>query len=153
MGELGEVAERAVARIDVVVIGDVVAVVAAGRRLERHQPDRRDAEALQVIEPSHQALEIADAVAVRIHESADGQAIDDRVLVPEVVDHALWTRSSLRCGWRPRRHIGWRGDGSSVSCDARNRQRETGLQAASSSFDSEAALHGRAAPSSSRTSA
>jgi hypothetical protein len=29
--ELDEVAERAVARIDVVVVGDVVAVVAAGR--------------------------------------------------------------------------------------------------------------------------
>ena len=85
--ELDEVAERAVARIDAVVVGDVVAVVLARRRLERHQPDRRDAEPVQVVEPPHQALEIADAVAVGVHVGADGQAIDDGVLVPEVVDH------------------------------------------------------------------
>ena len=51
--ELDEVAERAVARIDVVVVGDVVAVVAAGRGLERHQPDRGDAEPVQIVEPAH----------------------------------------------------------------------------------------------------
>ena len=87
MGELDEVAERAVARIDAVVVGDVVAVVAAGRGLERHQPDRGDAEPVQIVEPPQQALEIADAVAVGVHVGADGEAIDDAVLVPEVVDH------------------------------------------------------------------
>ena len=55
VGELDEVAERAVARIDAVVVGDVVAVVAMGRGLERHQPDGGDAEAVQVIETAHQA--------------------------------------------------------------------------------------------------
>ena len=88
MGEFDEVAERAVARIDAVIVGDVVAVVLAGRRLKRHQPDRGDAEPVQIVEPPQQALEIADAVAVGIHIGADGQAIDDAVLVPEVVDHA-----------------------------------------------------------------
>ena len=88
VGELDEVAERAVARIDVVVVRDVVAVVAAGRGLERHQPDGGDAQALQIVQAAHQAREIADAVAVGIHVGADGQAVDDGVLVPEVVDHA-----------------------------------------------------------------
>ncbi len=88
MGEFDEVAERAVAGIDAVIVGDVVAVVAARRGLERHQPDRGDAEAVQIIEPPQQALEVADAVAVGIHIGADGQAIDYAVLVPEVVDHA-----------------------------------------------------------------
>ena len=88
MGELDEIAERAVARIDAVIVGDVVAVVLAGRGLKRHQPDRGDAEPVQIIEPAHQALEVADAVAVGVHVGADGQAIDDTVLVPEVVDHA-----------------------------------------------------------------
>ena len=87
VGELDEVAERAVARIDAVVVGDVVAVVALGGGLERHQPDGGDAEAVQIIEAAHQPLEIADAVAVGVHVGADRQAIDDRVLVPEVVDH------------------------------------------------------------------
>src|ERR1044071_5484147 len=42
---------------------------------------------MEVIQPPHQALEIADAVAVRIHVGTDGETIDDRVLVPEIVDH------------------------------------------------------------------
>ena len=88
MGELDKVAERAVARIDAVIVRDVVAVVLAGRRLERHQPDRGDAEALQIIQPAQQALEIADAVAVGVHIGADGETIEYAVLVPEVVDHA-----------------------------------------------------------------
>ena len=73
--------------IDPVVVGDVVAVVLAGRGLEGHQPYRRDAEPVQIIEPAHESLEVADAVAVGVHIGADGKAIDDRVLVPEVVDH------------------------------------------------------------------
>jgi hypothetical protein len=85
--ELDEVAERAVGRIDVVIVGDVVAVVAAGRGLERHQPDRGDAEAVQIIEAAHQAAEITDTVGVGIHVGADGQTVEDRVLVPEVLDH------------------------------------------------------------------
>ena len=89
VGELDEIAERAVARIDAVVVGDVVAVVALRRGLERHQPDRGDAEPVQVVEPAHQAREVADAVAVGIHVGADRQAVDDRVLVPEVIDHRL----------------------------------------------------------------
>ena len=88
MGELDEVAQRAVARIDAVIVLDVVAVVPVGRGLERHQPDRGDAKSVQVVEPALQALEIADAVSIRIHEGADGQAINHAVLVPEVVDHA-----------------------------------------------------------------
>ena len=71
MGELDEVAERAVARIDAVVVGDIVTIVAAGRRLERHQPDRGDTEPVQIIQPPQQALEIADAVAIGIHVGAD----------------------------------------------------------------------------------
>jgi hypothetical protein len=51
MGELNKVAERAVARIDAVIVGDIVAVILTGRWLERHQPDRCDAEPLYIIEP------------------------------------------------------------------------------------------------------
>ena len=42
--------ERAVRRVDVGVVGDVVAVVAQRRRVERQQPERGDAEVLQVVE-------------------------------------------------------------------------------------------------------
>jgi len=88
---------RAVARVHVVIVGDVVATVLAGRGLERHEPQRRDAETLQVVQAPAQPLEIPDAVAVGILEGADGEAVDDRVLVPEVVDHDEGpARSKLR---------------------------------------------------------
>src|SRR5437879_12572895 len=40
--ERAEIVERAEIRIDVEIIGNVVAVVAQGRRIERQQPDRSD---------------------------------------------------------------------------------------------------------------
>src|SRR6185437_14407803 len=74
---------------DAVIVGDVVAVVAMRRGLERHEPDGRDAEAMEIVQASCQAAEVADAIAVGVHVGADRQAIDDGVLVPEIADHAL----------------------------------------------------------------
>ena len=87
MGEFDKIAQRAIARIDTVIIGDVVPVVALRRYLKRHQPDRGDPQPVQIIETPHQPGEIADPVAIGIHIGADRQAVEDRVLVPEVVDH------------------------------------------------------------------
>jgi hypothetical protein len=87
VGELNEVAERAIAGIDVVIIGHIVTVVALGGSLERHQPEGGDAEPVEVIQAAHQPLEVADAVAIGIHVGADRQAVDHRVLVPQIVDH------------------------------------------------------------------
>ena len=98
MSEFDKIADRAVARIDAVIIRHVIAVVAMRRNLERHQPDRGNAETMQIVETTHQALEIADAVAVGIHVGADGQAIDHAVLVPEIVDHGL---RPAPAGWQP----------------------------------------------------
>ena len=84
--EVDEVAERAVLVVDAVVVGDVVAVVAVGRGIERLQPDAGDAEPREVVEPAHQPFEIADAVAVGVLVLLDVEAVDDGVLVPEVVD-------------------------------------------------------------------
>ena len=76
------VLERAVGRVDGAVVGDVVAVVAQRRGVERQQPDRRDAQLLDVVELGDHALEIADAVAVGVEERLDVGLVDDRVLVP-----------------------------------------------------------------------
>ena len=78
-----EVLHRAVARMDVLVVGDVVAVVSERRRVERQQPERVDAEALEVVELLRQAGEVADAVVVAVEEGADVRLVDDGVLVPE----------------------------------------------------------------------
>ena len=96
MGELDKIAERAVARIDAVVIGDVVAVILARRRLKRHQPDRADAKTVQIVKPAQQSLEIADAVSIGIHIGADGKTIEDAILVPEIVDHQTSLHADLR---------------------------------------------------------
>ncbi len=50
-----EIRQRAVLRIDAVIIRDVVAVVAQRAGIKRQQPDRRDPQALQIVELGHQA--------------------------------------------------------------------------------------------------
>ena len=76
---------RAEVGIDAPIVGDVVAVVLAGTRIERQQPQRVDAEVLEIIELLGQAGEIADAVAVAVGERLDVKLVDDGVLVPQVV--------------------------------------------------------------------
>ena len=71
--------------IDVAVVGDVVAVVAAGRGIERQQPQRGDAEILQIVELLGQSGEIADAVIVAVGKGLDVELIDDGILVPELI--------------------------------------------------------------------
>jgi hypothetical protein len=104
--ELDEVAEGAEAGIDAVEVRDVVAVILVGRRHERPEPDRIDAERLEVVEAAHEPLEVAAPVAVAVHEGLDGQRVHDGVLVPEVLDHGragAGGRSVWRRAWRSSR--------------------------------------------------
>ena len=96
VGEFDEVAEGAVAGVDAVVVGYVVAVVAAGGGLEGHEPDGGYAEALEVIEAAHEALEVADAIAVGVEVGRNGDTVNDCVFVPEVIDHAR-ILNEVRC--------------------------------------------------------
>ena len=89
MRELDKIAQRAVSRIDAVVIGNIVSIIPARGRLKRHQPDGCDAHALEIIQPAHQALKVADSIAIRIHVGGDRQTVDDRVLVPKIIDHEV----------------------------------------------------------------
>src|ERR671911_1469333 len=79
-----EVAERAQAVIDAVVIDDVVAVVAVRRRLKRHQPQAADPDPGKVVDPFHQTPDVTDAVAVPVEEGLDVEAVDHGVLPPQV---------------------------------------------------------------------
>ncbi len=83
LNEALHVGKLAVVRMHIAVIGDVVAVVAPRRRIERQQPDRIHAELGDVIELRDQARKIADAVVVRVEERLDVHLINDRVFVPE----------------------------------------------------------------------
>src|ERR1700739_1487611 len=83
-----EIGQSAVRGVDVGVVGDIVAVVAQGRRKERKQPETCDAEFLQVIQLRQEAWKVADAVVVRVGKGAHVNLIDDRVLVPQRIERA-----------------------------------------------------------------
>jgi hypothetical protein len=74
---------RAQPRVDAVEVGDVVAVVAVGRRVERHEPDAGDTQADQVVDLLDQAAEVAAPVAVAVGVRLDVEAVDDGVLPPQ----------------------------------------------------------------------
>ena len=85
LDEALEVLHRPEIGIDRAVVGDVVAVVAAGRWIERQQPQRGDAELLEIGQLLGQSGEIADAVMVAVGKRLDVELIDDGVLVPEFI--------------------------------------------------------------------
>ena len=94
LDEAAEILHRPEIGVDVAIIGDVVAVVAAGGGVERQQPQRGDAEILQIPQFLGQPGKVADAVIVAVGEGLDVELIDDRVLVPELVGDGLG-------GWPP----------------------------------------------------
>ena len=63
--QLDEVAQAAEPRVDAVVVGDVVAVVPAGRGVDRVQPQGADPEPAEVVEPADQPVEVADTASRR----------------------------------------------------------------------------------------
>ena len=70
-----EVLERAEQRIDVAVVGDVIAEVGHGGGEDRRQPHRFHPQVAQVVDPRHELAQVADAVTVGVGERA---RIDDR---------------------------------------------------------------------------
>ena len=71
-------------RVDVAVVGDVVAVVGLRRAIDGGDPDDVDPEARQVLEATVDTVEISDPVAVRVLERAGVHLVEDRVLPPRV---------------------------------------------------------------------
>ena len=84
-----EVGARAVGRMHVLEVGDVVAVVAQRTRIERHHPDRVHAQVAHVVELLGETAEIADAVAVGIVERLHVELVHDRIHVPQRVGRQL----------------------------------------------------------------
>ncbi len=89
VGKLYKVTQRAVPRINAIVIRNIIAIVTQRRRLKWHEPDRGNAQALQVVQPVHETAKVTNAITICIHICVDREAIDDRILVPEIVDHAF----------------------------------------------------------------
>jgi hypothetical protein len=82
-----EIGERAVARINRAIIGDVVTAVRHRRAIERGDPDRIDPERGDVIEARQQAREIADAVSVAIAKALEINLVDNRAPPPFGLAH------------------------------------------------------------------
>src|SRR5258708_19919795 len=76
------VPQRSEQWIDIRVVGDVVAVIAHWRWVERKQPYRVDAEVLQVWELFDETAKVAPAVRIAVIESADWNLAHKRVLAP-----------------------------------------------------------------------
>src|SRR5437867_621526 len=70
------------------VIGDIVAIIAQGRRKKRQQPETGDAEILDVIKLLDQPAEVADSVVVAVKERFQVELVDDSVFVPERIGSA-----------------------------------------------------------------
>src|SRR5690348_13677148 len=83
-----EIGQRAVHRIDIGVIGDVVAEIAEWRGIDRAQPHRPDTEPFQVIDPLDDAFEVAPAVAIRVQEG-DGRDLVEHGPFPPFGGFAL----------------------------------------------------------------
>ena len=102
-----EIGERAIVRINIVVIRDVVAIIAQGGGIKREQPDRGHAKILEIIELADQAPEIAHSVAGAVLESLYVQLVDDRVFVPkrigseQIIGHLLtFAKKLTHAIWR-----------------------------------------------------
>ena len=98
-----EVVEGAEQRIDVAIVGDVVAEVGHRRLEERRDPDRVDAEVGDVVQFLDDARQVADAVTVAVHETARVDLVDHRATPPATrrhphprIDMALNCSSALR---------------------------------------------------------
>ncbi len=85
-----EVGQRAEDRVDVAVVGDVIAEVGHGRREERREPHRVDPEPDQVGEMGADAVEVADAVAVGVGEGARVDLVDDGPTPPRDGSVDVW---------------------------------------------------------------
>ena len=80
--ELVERVEIAEVRVDVSVVGDVVAPVEVRGGVDRRQPYAIDPEPSQVIEMLDDPPEVADAVAVRVREGPNVDLVQDPVAPP-----------------------------------------------------------------------
>jgi hypothetical protein len=82
-----EIGQRAEQRIDVTVVGNVVAEISHRRLEEWRDPDRIHTEARHIVEPLDDARQIAHAIAVRVEKAARIDLVDDGTAPPGSIGH------------------------------------------------------------------
>ena len=78
-----EVLQRAVARMDVRVVRDVVPIVPERRWIHGLYPETVHPERFEIVQLRREPDEIADAVGVAVGERLDVELVEDGVLVPQ----------------------------------------------------------------------
>jgi hypothetical protein len=102
MNEAVQTFERPENGINPAIVGDIVTEVMHRRGINRRNPDRIDAEPDEIVEPLPNAIEIANAVAVRVLKRSRVDLIKRTGLPPVMHDAALcWGQIPIM----PRLHI------------------------------------------------
>lgn len=83
-----EVVHAAEDWVDGTVIGHIVAEIEHRRCINRREPDGIDAELSEIVDFFADAGEVADAVAIRIFETARVDLVDHRFFIPGRCDSA-----------------------------------------------------------------
>src|SRR3546814_5984225 len=91
-----EIGKRPEHRVDVAVIGDVIAEIGHGRGIDGRKPDRIHAEIDQMIEPPRDAAQIADAVAIGILKRPGIYLVDATAFPPTLRQASLQSRVKKR---------------------------------------------------------
>ncbi|VUX29450.1 Uncharacterised protein [Bifidobacterium pseudocatenulatum] len=103
--QLVHILQGAEQRIDILIIGNIVAVVVLRRPVDRAQPHHVHAEVGQIVKTAGDALQIADAVAVRVLEGTRIHLIHHRVGPPRVRGRAVGTHGVGKGGTIEIRHV------------------------------------------------
>ena len=90
--KLLQILHRAVARVNGTVVGHIIAVVALGRGEERRQPEIVNAQVGEVVQFRGDALQIAEAVTVRVHEGFRVNLVDNFIF--KIIHGTHLTKSS-----------------------------------------------------------
>ena len=109
-----EILQRAEQRIDLAVIGDVVAEIRHRRLEERRHPDRVHAKLGHVVEPLDDAGQISHPVPVGVEKAARVDLVDDGATPPRGIAHSPVHAVATR-GCRTRRVANLSGLASSLA--------------------------------------
>ena len=98
--EVGQCAKK---RVDVAVVGDVVAEVGHGRGIDRRNPEPVHAEPGEVVEPAADTVKVADAVAVRVLKRTGINLVNHLTLPPRrraatIHSHRVLLRDAFQSG-------------------------------------------------------
>jgi hypothetical protein len=83
LGKLHEIAKVTVARVDIVVVANIIAMISARRRKERLQPDTIHVQSNEIVQFARETQEIANTIAVSIRERLQVNRVHDRILMPK----------------------------------------------------------------------